>query len=62
MSGQQTLELKIKKPCESLMSAIINCCCLFNVSVLKARKLHEGMSCLGKNTSELDPLRAVSPE
>ena len=44
------------------MSAIINCCSLFNVSVLKARKLHEGMSCLGKNTSELDPLRTVSPE
>ena len=44
------------------MSAMINCCCLFNVSVLKARKHHEGTSCLGKNTSELDPLRAVSPE
>lgn len=52
MSGQGRLELKIKKPCEALVSATIKCYSIFNVNELKARKLHKEMSCLKKDTGK----------
>lgn len=52
MSGQERLELKIKKPCEALVSATIKCYSIFNVNELKARKLHKEMSCLKKDTGK----------
>ena len=45
-----------------MISATIKCNPIFNVSVLKAKKLYKGTSCSKKNTGELDPLRAGSPD
>lgn len=55
MSGQERLELKIKKPCEALVSATIKCYSIFNINVLKARKLHKEMSCSKKEHRKVVP-------